>query len=122
MAIVTDAGKGMLNQAMEALNVKLAKSEKKNRLERERYRRIRNWALAELGGKCFYCQGTEELEIHDIVPVYEGHGKRRGGTTLKRWQTLIPQGKMRLVCRECHVDVEHQGNTNGLKKMERAHA
>jgi len=120
--VITESGKAMNTQAMDDLDAKLGKSEHKNRVERERYRRIRNWAISELGGECFYCHGKEDLEIHDIEPVYEGHGKRRGGTTIKRWRTLIPLGKMRLACHECHISIEHSNNTNALKKVGKAHA
>ena len=93
------------------------KAKRQAAYQRARYAKIRAWAIAELGGKCVHCGSIENLEIHDIVPVYEGRGKRRGWTTLKRWMTLIPQGKMRLTCSKCHVPMEHGGNSNALKKV-----
>jgi len=103
----------------EAFMRKLEKAKRDAEYQRKRYAKIRAWALQALGGVCCHCGGIENLEIHDIEPVYEGHGKRRGWTTVKRWLTLIPQGKMKLVCRECHVTCEHGGNTNSLKKVKR---
>jgi len=100
----------------ESLWKKLKRAKKQAEYQRRRYAEIRAWAINALGGVCFYCGGTQKLEIHDIVPVLEGRGKRKGWNTIKRWITLIPQGKMRLVCSECHVKHEHAGNTNGLKK------
>lgn len=104
---------------LDDLMRKLGKAKRDADYQRARYAKIRAWALHELGDVCFYCHGTKDLEIHDLEPVFEGRGKRRGWTTLKRWLTLIPQGKMRLVCRECHVEHEHNGNTNELKKVKR---
>lgn len=87
---------------------------------RRKYAEVRAWAVKALGGKCFYCPATENLEIHDIHPVLEGRGQRRGWTTIIRWRTLIPQGKMRLVCQECHRLHEHRGgNTTYLKKLKK---
>lgn len=102
---------------LELLQKKLDKAAKRADYERRRYAWIRAWALWYLGGKCAYCDRTENLEIHDIEPVLEGRGQRQGWRTIKRWMTLIPQGKCILLCRECHVDLGHHGNTNELKKV-----
>jgi hypothetical protein len=104
---------------LELLEKKLAKAKKNAEYERERYARIRAWAIWYLGGKCAHCEGTENLEIHEIEPVLEGRGKRQGWRTLKRWMTLIPQGGCVLLCRECHITLGHHGNTNDLKKVKR---
>lgn len=85
--------------------------------ERKRYARIRAWAIDQLGGKCVHCGSTENLEIHDLVPVLEGRGRRPGWNTVKRWLVLIPQGKMLLTCSKCHGPIDHNGNTNVLKKL-----
>ena len=95
------------------------RAKKQAECQRRRYAKIRAWAIKELGGVCCHCGGTDNLEIHDIVPVLEGHNQRQGWRTVKRWLVLIPQGKMRLVCRQCHVKHEHGGNTNDLKKVKK---
>jgi len=101
----------------EVFERKMKKAEYQARYQRARYAWIRAWAIWYLGGECYCCHDTENLEIHDVEPVLEGRGQRRGWTTLKRWMTLIPQGRMLLVCRDCHVNVAHHGNTNELKKV-----
>lgn len=101
----------------EVLQKKLDRAKNQAACQKRRYDEVRARAIAELGGVCFYCQGTENLEIHDIVPILQGRGQRTGWGTMKRWLTLIPQGKMRLCCAECHVKHEHAGNTNELKKL-----
>ena len=101
----------------EAFERKMRRAKQQADYQRDRYARIRAWAIWYLGGECCYCHKTEDLEIHDIEPVLEGRGQRRGWTTLKRWMTLIPQGRMHLVCRDCHVSKGHNGNTNELKKV-----
>jgi len=100
----------------ERLQKKIDKAKKDADYERKKYARIRAWAIEYLGGKCVHCGSTENLEIHDIEPVLEGRGHRPGWNTVKRWLTLIPQGKMKLVCSNCHVPIEHNGNSNELKK------
>ena len=100
----------------EKLQKKLDRAAGQAAYQRRRYAWIRAWAIWYLGGKCEDCGGTENLEIHDIREVLEGHGKRRGWTTLKRWMTLIPQGGCILLCHECHINGRHGGNTNALKK------
>ena len=106
----------MSEEDMQRAKKVLGRAAKQAECQRARYARIRAKAISDLGGVCFYCKGTNNLEIHDIEPVLEGRGQRRGWTTMKRWIELIPQGKMRLVCRDCHVEEEHLGNTNLLKK------
>ncbi len=111
------SGVANLTSEMERFQKKMNRLKKQAECQARRYADVRAWAVWELGGVCFYCGGTENLEIHDIVPVLEGHGKRRGWTTVKRWLMFIPVGLMRLVCRECHVKHEHNGNTSALKKI-----
>jgi hypothetical protein len=106
----------------ESSQRRLNRAKKQADYERKRYAEIREWAIAALGGKCVHCGSTENLEIHDIIPVLQGRGYRSGWSTVKRWKVLIPQGKMRLCCRECHVPVEHNGNTNALKKLKNGDA
>lgn len=82
-------------------------------IERARYRRIRDWAVKELGGECPHCHRTDHLEIHHKEPKM-AH-RLPGNVVIKHWRELIPQGKMKLSCSDCHIEHEHDGNTNSLK-------
>jgi len=98
----------------ELLSKKQLKAIRHAECERERYRLIRGWAVNALGGKCMYCERTDHLEIHHNEPKY-AH-RLPGNVVIKHWRELIPQGKMRLSCADCHVEHEHDGNTNTLKR------
>lgn len=98
----------------ELLSDKQLRAVRHSERQKAYYLRERAWAINELGGKCMHCGRTDNLEIHHKEPKLRH--TTPGGTTIRDWRQLIPQGKMTLSYEDCHVENEHDGNTNSLKK------
>ena len=87
--------------------------------ERARYWSIRNAVIAHLGGEC-ECGETDikKLRVHHVKPHLRGGYKSfSGAEILREWKRIIAgEIPAKLCCEECHVNTEHNGNTNELKK------
>jgi hypothetical protein len=77
--------------------------------DHDRYQRMRNAQVEALGGKCVVCGTTENLEVHDIVPVLS-----RSRTRAKAFFTTV--GK-ELRCKEHHKHTEGWRNRRKRKTV-----
>jgi hypothetical protein len=107
--------------SLDALQVKLDRAKADAVRHKRMYWKVRLAVIAHLGGKCFWCDETDitKLEVHHTVPTLRGGWKKiegGGWYIMKEWKAII-EGKIeaRLCCKKCHVDHEHDGNTNALK-------
>lgn len=73
------------------------------------YRKERNRIVAELGGMCVSCGGTDKLEIHHKKPILKG-GNRGREARLTEWKRNMDN--LELLCHECHKDWH---NKNGVE-------
>lgn len=100
---------------------RMANAEKKRQWMKRRYWEVRLAVIAYLGGECIHCHTTDikVLEVHHDPPRLEGGYKNTcGGEILKEWLRITRgEVKAKLVCNQCHVPMEHEGNTNSLKKV-----
>lgn len=105
----------------EELNSKLRRAKKHAETEKRRYWKVRNEVISYLGGRCPCCGETNssKLEIHHDPPRLTGGYKGcNGAAIIREWKDIMA-GKVRakLCCHEYHIKVEHNGNTNELKKI-----
>jgi hypothetical protein len=68
------------------------------RYDIQRYQRLRLGLVQALGGKCVVCGTTEDLEVHDIIPILS-----RSRTNAKSY--FVPEGK-ELRCKTHHSHTE----------------
>lgn len=77
--------------------------ERTNELERLRYQRQKQRALAHLGGKCVRCGTTDDLEFDHINP--ETKSFTITGHLSESWARIQPElDKCQLLCHPCHRD------------------
>ena len=97
------------------LNSKLRYIETRKRSDKRRYWKVRMEVIEYLGGKCACGESDiEQLEIHHITPLLKK--PRPGGERIQEWRRIIAGVvPAKLCCHKCHIDVEHEMNTNKLK-------
>jgi hypothetical protein len=102
---------------MERLNSKLRYIETKKRCDKRRYWKVRMEVIKYLGGKCACGESdVSQLEIHHEPPLLRK--RRPGGERIKEWRQIIAGVvPAKLCCHKCHINDEHNGNTNELKKV-----
>jgi hypothetical protein len=108
----------------DTLEKKLERDLKNSIRHKKRYWYYRNLIIEYLGGECMKCHSKDKLEIHHDPPILYSEkrngfprGSRCGGLRIRDWKLTI-EGKMKakLLCHDCHITGEHNGNTNELKK------
>lgn len=78
------------------------KKEYMRRYMLERYRRRRNEAIEQLGGKCTECDKTDNLELDHVDPSTKSFTiAKSGSVSEERWKNELH--KCQLLCRLCHV-------------------
>lgn len=83
----------------------------------QRYHRIRNEAVARLGGKCVQCGSVDDLEFDHIDPMtkVKSFAHIWSYSNDKREAELV---KMQLLCKPCHIrkSVENDDYGTGHKR------
>lgn len=71
--------------------------------QNKRYRDLREQIIQELGGSCYFCSSTEDLEFHHVNPD-EGHESGIGGRDhLYKVKKDLEDGKqIKPICTSCH--------------------
>lgn len=69
--------------------------------ELRRYRRRRETAIQEMGGKCVQCGSTERLELDHIEP-HEKSFDISANWSIKPAKWAVEAAKCHLLCRPCH--------------------
>ncbi len=69
-----------------------------------RYRRRRNQAIKELGGKCVKCGTSKNLQLDHIKPETKKFaiGARLAGVSEQKFKAEL--AKCQLLCEECHIE------------------
>ena len=78
--------------------------ENNNLAEKARYRKVINEAIANRGGQCEFCGGSEQLQFHHIDPGSKVANATRLWSIPARFVEELE--KCRLLCRPCHL-AEH---------------
>ena len=108
-----------MSDDLNRLNSKLTEAMKDADRHKKLYWSLRLQVIAYLGGHCD-CGESEisKLDIHHVEPHLEH--KRPGGQRIQFWRDILAgKAKAKLCCRDCHVNNEHDGNTNALKLVKK---
>jgi len=108
-----------MSDNLNRLNSKLIEAQKDADRHKKLYWKLRMQVIEYLGGKCACgCSNLSNLDIHHVDPQLER--KRPGGQRMKFWRDILAgKAKAKLCCRDCHVNNEHDGNTNALKLVKK---
>lgn len=110
--------------ALQQLDAKLNKAKANAIYQKARYWKIRMDVIAYLGGRCECGESdVSKLEIHHDPPLLYSvkrngisRGQRSGEARIREWKEILEgKHKSKLVCHDCHIKYEHNGNTCALK-------
>jgi len=65
-------------------------------------RRSRDRLRADLGGRCAWCGGVEDLQFDCIIPQGHWHHKTEWSWRMSFYRGQLLLGNLQLLCEECH--------------------
>lgn len=94
-----------------------------NKRSRRYINKLRENAIKVLGGKCMMCGDTDSLvlQFHHIEPLFRRNGdshkkNNENCTRTKKFRDDAKQGKIELLCANCHIRRHYLGGSKNGRK------
>jgi 5-methylcytosine-specific restriction endonuclease McrA len=102
----------MYNASMAHKN-KASYNEYQKKYQLERYHKRRNDAITMLGGKCFKCESTQNLQFDHIKAIEKSFGVSKLWSISEK-SFLQEIQKCQLLCETCHIEKsKYEGDYGG---------